>query len=240
MILCSSAPGNVGKAAPRKAVKRDDLNPSTTPCHKSIAPMGKDVPSSLRRKLLTILGKLWDKEGNILASWRITRNSCWCSGAWSSSHTKHELCKEGLAVHCCIRTPGLVCSCEHQCCAMYSIHPSSWVLASFLMPRKRDQSKGWRPAHLQFSTCGYTVFLRSLHCVSSNPGLPRSGHVPNAARQVHFEVGVLVLLQQAVQEEECFPLMFISCEHCRPRLELISCVDLCKNRKYILPTFQML
>lgn len=158
MILCSSAPGNVGKAAPRKAVKRDDLNPSTTPCHKPIAPMGKDVPSSLRRKLLTILGKLWDKEGNILASWRITRNSCWCSGAWSSSHTKHELCKEGLAVHCCIRTPGLVCSCEHQCCAMYSIHPSSWVLASFLMPRKRDQSTG-------LETCSPSVFHMWLHSV---------------------------------------------------------------------------
>lgn len=121
------------------------------------------------------------------------------------------------------------------------LHPhGSWVWASFLMPWKEVRAQGWRPAHLQFSTGAYTVFLRPLNCVSSNPGLPHSGHVPNAARQIHFEVGVLLLLQQAVQEEECFPLMFISCEHCRPRLELISCVVLCKNRKYVLPTFQML
>lgn len=58
-----------------------------------------------------------------------------------------------------------------------------------------------------------------------------------AARQIHFEVGILVLLQQAAQEEECSPLMFISYEHCWPLLELISCMVPFKNRKYILPAF---
>lgn len=61
-----------------------------------------------------------------------------------------------------------------------------------------------------------------------------------AARQIHFEVGVLVLLQQSMQEEECSPLMCISYEHCWPLLELISCMVPFKNRKYVLPTFQML
>lgn len=139
-ILWSSAPGNVGKEALRKAVRWDNLNPSTTPCHKPIAPVGKDVPSSLMRNL-TILGKLWDKEGNILASWRTVRNSHCCLRAWSSSHTMHKLCKEGLAVHCCICVPGPMCSCKHQCCEMCSIpmahgsgHPS-WC------PEKRSEHR---------------------------------------------------------------------------------------------------
>lgn len=120
--------------------------------------------------------------------------------------------------------------------------PSPQLMGLSILPSDQKKRSEQRVRDLlTFSfPCGYTVFLRSLRCVSSNPGLPRSGHVANAVLQIHFEVGVLVLLQRAVQEEECFPLMFISCEHCRPCLELISCVVLCKNRKYILPTFQML
>jgi len=58
-----------------------------------------------------------------------------------------------------------------------------------------------------------------------------------AAQQIHFEVGILVLLQKAVQEEECSPLMFISYEHYWPLLELVSCMVPFKNRKYIFTNF---
>lgn len=151
--------------------------------------------------------------------------------------------KQSIAASRCLAS----CFCQAPALWGGELQTLSWCRRSghpSPCPEKEIRARSSRPAHLCLSTWLHSVF-RVTSPLSFIQTLVRRVQdmfpmCSTAARQSHFEVGILVLLQQAVQEEECFPLMFISCEHCWPHLELISCMVPFKNRKYILPTFQML